>query len=134
MTISPIEFVGYAWIVWLASWLLAASCSSRVERRSRSVAYIFYRLFTAAGALLLFGLHPSWRQAGTELWRLGNCVSWALAAVTISGFAFAWWARITLGRLWSSSVTRKVHHEVVSAGPYRVVRHPIYSGILLSVV
>ena len=133
MKISPNEFVGYAWILWFASWLLAASWSSRVERRSRSEADVVYRLLTAAGALLLFGLHPPWRWAGTELWRLGNAGAWTLAAVTISGFAFAWWARITLGRLWSSSVTRKVHHEIISAGPYRVVRHPIYSGILLSV-
>jgi protein-S-isoprenylcysteine O-methyltransferase Ste14 len=56
-----------------------------------------------------------------------------LVATTISGFAVAWWARITLGRLWSGSVTRKVDHEIISAGPYRMVRHPIYSGLLLSV-
>jgi protein-S-isoprenylcysteine O-methyltransferase Ste14 len=53
--------------------------------------------------------------------------------MTISGFAVAWWARITLGRLWSGTVTRKVDHEIISAGPYRLVRHPIYSGLLLSV-
>ena len=53
--------------------------------------------------------------------------------MTISGFAIAWWARVTLGRLWSGSVTRKVDHKIISVGPYRLVRHPIYSGLLLSV-
>jgi len=49
------------------------------------------------------------------------------------GFAFTWWARLHLGRLWSSSVTRKEHHHVVNTGPYAVVRHPIYTGLLLAI-
>ena len=48
------------------------------------------------------------------------------------GFAFCWWARLYLGRLWSGSVTRKEGHHIVDTGPYRLVRHPIYSGIILA--
>ncbi|HVY84389.1 MAG TPA: isoprenylcysteine carboxylmethyltransferase family protein, partial [Caulobacterales bacterium] len=47
--------------------------------------------------------------------------------------AFAWWARVTLGALWSGNVTRKEDHRIVDTGPYGVVRHPIYTGILLGV-
>jgi protein-S-isoprenylcysteine O-methyltransferase Ste14 len=57
-----------------------------------------------------------------------------LVGATVSGFAFSWWARIVLGRLWSSSVTRKTDHRIVTTGPYRVVRHPIYSGIIVAVL
>jgi protein-S-isoprenylcysteine O-methyltransferase Ste14 len=81
----------------------------------------------------LFDLHLPWHWSVATVWRAGNTTGWILAATAISGFAVAWWARITLGRLWSGSVTRKVHHEIISAGPYRMVRHPIYSGLLLSV-
>jgi len=56
-----------------------------------------------------------------------------LFALVLVGLAFAWWARIHLGRLWSSSVTRKAGHRVVDSGPYAVVRHPIYTGLLLSI-
>ena len=133
MTISPTDVTIYAWAVWLASWLVAAVWSSRVERRSRSHADYVYRLLTTLGAVLLFDLHLSWQWGATTLWRAGHTTAWALVAMTISGFAVAWWARITLGRLWSGSVTRKVDHEIISAGPYRMVRHPIYSGLLLSV-
>jgi protein-S-isoprenylcysteine O-methyltransferase Ste14 len=59
-------------------------------------------------------------------------VSWAMVGLTFVGFAFAWWARIHLGRLWSGRITRKEGHHVVDTGPYALVRHPIYTGILLS--
>ena len=44
-----------------------------------------------------------------------------------------WWARLHLGRLWSASVTRKADHHVIDTGPYAVVRHPIYTGLLFAI-
>jgi len=58
--------------------------------------------------------------------------AYLLAGVTLAGILFAWWARIHLGRLWCSGVTRKENHRVVDTGPYRLVRHPIYTGLLAS--
>src|SRR5438445_12979167 len=49
-----------------------------------------------------------------------------MVAVTV------WWARIHLGRLWSSNVTRKKNHHVVDSGPYGIVRHPIYTGVIVA--
>lgn len=47
---------------------------------------------------------------------------------------FIWWAaRIHLGALWSGWITRKTNHRLVDSGPYAIVRHPIYTGILLAV-
>ncbi|MGA8670162.1 MAG: isoprenylcysteine carboxylmethyltransferase family protein, partial [Terracidiphilus sp.] len=46
------------------------------------------------------------------------------------GLLFAVWAREHLGRNWSRSVTIKQDHELITSGPYAVVRHPIYTGIL----
>ena len=48
----------------------------------------------------------------------------------VAGLLFAVWAREHLGRNWSSSVTIKQGHELITTGPYAVVRHPIYTGIL----
>src|SRR5262245_1301745 len=132
MMISPTDVTFSAWAVWLVSWMVAALWSSRVERRSRSHADNAYRLLTTIGAVLLFDPRLSWQWTSATVWRAGNITGWILAATTISGFAVAWSARITLGRLWSGSVTRKVDHEIITAGPYRMVRHPIYSGLLLS--
>ena len=43
---------------------------------------------------------------------------------------FVLWARATLGRNWSGTVTLKENHEPIVRGPYRLVRHPIYTGLL----
>jgi protein-S-isoprenylcysteine O-methyltransferase Ste14 len=54
--------------------------------------------------------------------------------MTALGVGFAIWARATLGRNWSVAVTLKVTHELIRSGPYRLVRHPIYTGILIAAV
>jgi protein-S-isoprenylcysteine O-methyltransferase Ste14 len=66
------------------------------------------------------------------LWHTPVPLAWALVVVVLAGLLFTWWARIHLGRLWSSSVTRKADHHVVDTGPYGIVRHPIYTGIILA--
>jgi protein-S-isoprenylcysteine O-methyltransferase Ste14 len=55
-------------------------------------------------------------------------------AVTALGIGFAVWARFTLGRNWSGTVTVKKDHELVQRGPYAISRHPIYSGAVLAVL
>ena len=65
-----------------------------------------------------------------QLWPAGVGSFWLGAAVMLAGLLFAVWAREHLGRNWSSSVTIKQGHELITTGPYAVVRHPIYTGIL----
>jgi protein-S-isoprenylcysteine O-methyltransferase Ste14 len=69
---------------------------------------------------------------GLPAWSLNAAVGWVLVTVSAIGFAFCWWARIHLGRLWSADVVRREGHRVVDSGPYRLVRHPIYTGICLA--
>ena len=53
-------------------------------------------------------------------------------AATVTGAAFAIWARLALGRNWSGVVvTVKDQHQLVTSGPYAIVRHPIYAGLFL---
>ena len=59
---------------------------------------------------------------------------WIGLLMTIAGVAFAIWARVTLGRNWSGTVTIKQDHELIRTGPYALVRHPIYTGITLAVI
>ncbi len=57
---------------------------------------------------------------------------WIGAALTAAGISFSIWARYHLGRNWSRAVTVMQEHELITNGPYRLARHPIYTGILLA--
>jgi protein-S-isoprenylcysteine O-methyltransferase len=59
-------------------------------------------------------------------------LNWIAAILVVLGILFAIWARINLGRNWSSTPSIKENHKLVTSGPYRFVRHPIYTGILLA--
>ena len=56
------------------------------------------------------------------------------AVVFASGVALAIWARVCLGRNWGMPMTQKAEPELVTSGPYRFVRHPIYSGLLAALL
>jgi protein-S-isoprenylcysteine O-methyltransferase Ste14 len=93
---------------------------------------IVYRLLVAAGAVLLFGMYRHELRAEIILWHTLVPLAWLMVAIAAAGLLFTWWARLHLGRLWSSSVARKADHHVVDTGPYGIVRHPIYTGIIVA--
>ena len=64
------------------------------------------------------------------LWQFGDLGIYVAACLTLAGISFTWWARIHLGRFWSNAITRKEDHQVIDTGPYGLVRHPIYTGLI----
>jgi len=131
MIVRPREAIAVIWIAWVASWLAAAFWSARTEKRALTWDTLIYGIAIVAGAMLLTPW-PARRLEATRLWHVGYAGAYALAALTLAGLLFAWWARIHLGRLWSGSITRKQGHRVVDTGPYALVRHPIYTGLIFA--
>ena len=133
MFIRPRVLFAVIWIGWIVSWLVAAFWSNRTEKLAVTWDTLLYRVAIVAGAVLM----TPWatrRLAAPLLWNVGYAGAYALAAVTLAGILFAWWARIHIGRLWSGSITRKEGHRVVDTGPYALVRHPIYTGLIAALV
>jgi protein-S-isoprenylcysteine O-methyltransferase Ste14 len=123
---TPLRVATALWVIWALSWLLAAIWASRPRSRAATISQLPYRLITTAGFVLLFGF------GHTGYYSLPQWAGWILTVLTGVGFGLAWWARLHLGKLWSAFVTRKEEHRVIETGPYRIVRHPIYTGIILA--
>ncbi len=121
-------------IAWAISWFLAASWSSRPASRVGAARELPYRLVIIAAYILLFGFNDRPYRSTYHLWTLPTTVAWMMPALCVVGFGFAWWARIHLGQLWSAFVTKKSDHRIIDTGPYGIVRHPIYTGIILATI
>jgi protein-S-isoprenylcysteine O-methyltransferase Ste14 len=146
--VTPGQATGWLWIAWVLSWGLAAVWTRRTQARPPLGEVLLYTVPTVLGAwLLLLSVNAGiaapeasttprlWRLVGwaafaPRLWRLPDWAGWVMTAVAAAGFAFTWWARLTLGDLWSSQVSRKENHVIIERGPYGLVRHPIYTGLI----
>ena len=123
-------FIIGCWVVFGLYWAAAAVSTKRtVERQDWKSRTGYVALLTVA-FLLLFRLVPIYPLTIRVL-PPSLTVDIAAAVLCLAGLALAIWARRTLGRNWSGLVTLKRDHELVTQGPYRYVRHPIYSAILL---
>ena len=119
------------WIVWGLVWASGAIHNKQTLKVQASTSRKGQALLVIAGFILL----------GTKLGRIGplgwrylpdaEWVAWMGTATTGAGAIWAIWARVLLGRNWSSSVTIKQDHSFIRGGPYRFVRHPIYTGGIL---
>jgi len=124
------SFFPVVWIAFLLYWQIKAVDTKTTQRLEPAASRILRVLiFLIAMVLLLVPRIPlPWLYV--QLWPQGYWPFWLGAAITVAGLLFAVWARVHLGRNWSRSVTIKQDHELITSGPYAVVRHPIYTGIL----
>ena len=125
--------ISVIWVGWMISWVLAAGWTNRTEGRPSVGPEIGYRAMMGIGALIMF-VPAHGYEGPLRLWHVGWAGGWLCAALVGVGVAIAWWARLHLGRMWSGRITRKADHKVVESGPYAWVRHPIYTGLLLSLL
>src|SRR5262249_46342659 len=88
----------------------------------------------AIAAMLVWARHLPMPWLYQRLLPATAATFWIGAVVLAAGLAFSVWARVVLGRNWSGTVTLKQDHELIRTGPYRWVRHPIYTGLLIGFV
>ena len=123
-------FFPVVWIAFLVYWQIKAANTKTTQRLEPAAS----RLLRALVFLIVIVLLSTSRIPLPWLYRqLWPSDIWSFsigAAVTVGGLLFAVWARRHLARNWSSAVTIKQGHELITTGPYALVRHPIYTGIL----
>lgn len=119
------SYIFIAWGVFWAFWLIAAFGA---KQGARGTGFRFPGLLVVVAVVLLRVFKPQNLAV--------HGVAFHVVGVTlfVAGLGLAVWARIYLGRNWGMPMTKKDEPELVTSGPYRFVRHPIYSGLLLAIL
>lgn len=118
--------IAVVWVLFVLYWLLSATRAKRGTRNLRSAGPRAIVIVFVVLLARVFGVHDAAVHAAA-LAAVGT-------AIFLAGIGLAVWARIYLGRNWGMPMTEKDEPELVTSGPYSLVRHPIYSGILLATV
>lgn len=124
------SIIGACWAVFVLYWLISAPWTKVAAEKQSVWSALSHRIPLGCSYVLLVSMrlpppmnlpitpHVGWTGA------MG-------ASVCVLGLFMTLWARWTLGGNWSSNVTFKQGHELIRTGPYRWVRHPIYTGLLV---
>jgi protein-S-isoprenylcysteine O-methyltransferase Ste14 len=118
---------GALWIVFIAYWSAAARGAAPAQRSESRESRRLHELMLNAALLLLFVPVPGLRARFVPL---APAIVAAGIALQAGAIVLAVWARRHLGRNWSGAITQTVDHQLVRSGPYRVIRHPIYTAML----
>jgi protein-S-isoprenylcysteine O-methyltransferase Ste14 len=119
------------WLAWAVYWGLASldvKTPSRIEPLGSRLLHVVPLLI----AFSLLSFPRRYSALNERFLSLSAWPFWIGAVLTAGGLLFAVWTRHHLGKNWSGVVTVKEDHELITTGPYVIVRHPIYTGLLLA--
>ena len=121
--------IGVGWLVFWAYWLVMALTAKAGQARWTGCAAIRVGIIIVILLLLRLRVVKGHQAVTRNPWLLGIGL-----ALFVLGLALAVWARVYLGRNWGMPMSQKADSELVTTGPYRKIRHPIYSGIILAML
>lgn len=112
--------------------ILGALGTKKTQQRENVASRLSYTVITVLGLALMFWVNVGVGALDVRWLPQFDAAEIAGIEITIVGLAFAVWARLHLKSNWSGVVTVKQDHQLIRSGPYRWVRHPIYSGVILA--
>jgi protein-S-isoprenylcysteine O-methyltransferase Ste14 len=124
--------IGVLWVIWLGYWIAAARNTRPPRRREAPARRFLWHLTFVAGALLLALPDGGAHWFDRRFLPVSAAASDIGTLMVAAGLALAVWARRHLGANWSGEVMLKQVHELIQTGPFRLIRHPIYAGLLLA--
>jgi protein-S-isoprenylcysteine O-methyltransferase Ste14 len=122
------------WLAWAAYWLVSAISAKATRRRETIRSRLSHMLPLALAVVLLSSSQLAGRYLTVTILPHNFASFWIGFALVVLGIGFSIAARAALGGNWSGTVTLKQDHELIRSGPYRLVRNPIYTGILLAIL
>lgn len=106
----------------------------RAVRKENPLGRLFQWVYLGIAYMLLFRTHMDTRALNARFVPDSAWVAWLGALLAVFGIGLAIWARVHLGRQWSSAVEIRTDHELIATGPYARLRHPIYTGMLTAML
>jgi protein-S-isoprenylcysteine O-methyltransferase Ste14 len=126
------QYVSALWIVVAIIFLIGALTAKRAARRQSVGSRALHLGMATLAYFLLFSRNFRPGFLGWRFVPADPLYAWLGLSLTAAGLGFTLWARFYLGRNWSATVTVKQDHQLIRGGPYAIVRHPLYSGLLLA--
>lgn len=130
----PGRWIDALWFLFGAYWLVSALKRKKTKQRETILQRFGYTLPLGLAFYFLYQSHPLYGWLRVRFLPVGPAGEWLGVVLAAGGIAVAFWARWHLGTNWSGVVTLKQGHELIRTGPYRTIRHPIYTGILLALL
>jgi protein-S-isoprenylcysteine O-methyltransferase Ste14 len=122
--------IGFGWVIFWFGWMVAAFTAK--DSRGPRGWYLGLRVLLIVVVVNLIRLN--WHKEGGPALHASLALSVAGLVVWAAGLGLAVWARLYIGRNWGMPMTRRSEPELVTTGPYRTVRHPIYTGIIAALI
>jgi protein-S-isoprenylcysteine O-methyltransferase Ste14 len=131
---SSRQWIEGLWILFGVYWLVSAFKLKKTKKRETWLERMVYVLPLLVAFCFLSRPELRYGWLGSRFISYSLAQQWIGFFVAAAGVAVAFWARWHLGSNWSGVVTLKEGHELIRTGPYRAIRHPIYTGILLAML